>query len=147
MQGPLGEDPTRISTRSSVEDVCRIMEGPLRQKCSRTQCLRTPRRRRCASLRRTYHKSHFYARISPKNKTHRTCMSLEPFYTRIYKNNAAPPRSGHAFCASLHSQNAHGYVTRAIFMRKSHFMREFAGKNNAGGQSTNPDLTSAFHLP
>ena len=90
MQGPLGEDPTRISTRSSVEDVCRIMEGPLRQKCSRTQCLRTPPRRRCASLRRTYHKSHFYARSSPKNKTHRTCMSLEPFYTRIYKKNAAP---------------------------------------------------------
>ena len=68
----------------------------------------------------------------------------------LYENlqeQCRAPRSGHAFCASLRSQNAHGYVTRAIFMRKSHFMREFAGKNNAGGQSTNPDLTPAFHLP
>ena len=31
MQGPLTEDLTRISTRSSVKDMCRITKGPLKR--------------------------------------------------------------------------------------------------------------------
>ena len=33
-QWPLGEDLTRISTRSSDKDLCRIMQGPLRKRIS-----------------------------------------------------------------------------------------------------------------
>ena len=31
MQGPLRKDPSRISTRSSIKDLCRIMPGPSRE--------------------------------------------------------------------------------------------------------------------
>ena len=67
MQGPLREDLTRISTRSSVKDLCSIMQGPLREEFSKistrpvyvrfkmkipqANCLRTPRRTLCVSLR------------------------------------------------------------------------------------------------
>ena len=35
MQGPLREDLTRISTRSSVKDLYSIMQGPLREEFSK----------------------------------------------------------------------------------------------------------------
>ena len=65
MQGPLREDLTRISTRSSVKDLYSIMQGPLREefskistrarscenlqwKCRKPKARKTPPRRFCS---------------------------------------------------------------------------------------------------
>ena len=131
MQGPLTEDFTRISTRSSHKDD-RLCE-PAQSKCTRTsqksrlmgKCSRKMPRPRpattvfCASLRSC--------------EMHMD-MSREPFYARILKENAAPQDRDNRFvractvemlrgkskqnsrgrlCESLRSRNAHGHVTTA----------------------------------
>ena len=80
-KGPFRKDLTRISTRSSVKDLCRIMQQVRRKDFSRTltrarlcESLRTPRRRLCASLRGRNAHGHVqvprkYAKIYSKNAT------------------------------------------------------------------------------
>ena len=86
MQGPLREDLTRISTRSSVKDLYRIMQGPLREEFSRISTR--------ASLRENLHEKR------------RTRVSCQPAQSKCTWTFGA--------CASLCSRNGHGHVTGAI---------------------------------
>ena len=115
MQGHLGEGPTRISTRSSVQDLCKIMWGSLLERNfagspqeptyariyhenSSDQRLRTPLPTVCASLRSQNAHGHLTRAILHENFQEK-CRGPEPRPT---------------FCASLRSRNAHGHVTRTI---------------------------------
>jgi len=80
MRRPLEEGCNRISTRSSVEDLCRIMQRPLREELSRIS-------------KRTQ-----YSRIGNENSPDQELVNLaaqtlrgsqEPLYARILRENAA----------------------------------------------------------
>ena len=135
MQGPLSlrEGLTRISTRSSVKDLYRIMQGPLREEFSRistkgpsmreftmtmprTKSLRTPPRKLCASSRSrnaqwTCHESHFI---------------------REFTGKMPRPKIGPCSLASLRSQTTHGHVTRATL------------RQNLQAKCCAPELTPTF---
>ena len=113
MRGPLREDLTRISTRSSVQDLYRIMQGPLERnlagspqepfmwqftlKMSQGKSLRTPWRGLCASLRSRNAHGHLRRAIS--------CDNLQ--------EKCRAPEVSRTFCASLRSRNALGHLARA----------------------------------
>ena len=118
MQGPLREDLTRISTRSSVKDLYSIMQGPLREEFSKISTravyvrfrmkipqakgLRTLRRTLCVSLRNWHALGHVTRAILREN---------------LQEKNAAP--QSRRLCPSPRSRSAHGH---------SKFMREFSAR-------------------
>ena len=89
MQWPPREDPTRISTRSSVEDLERITQGPLREELSTI----STRARLCENLEGKCHRPR--AREPRGAKVAGACavemhmgISQEQFFSRIYRRNA-----------------------------------------------------------
>ena len=99
MQGPLREDSIRISTRSSHKDLYQIMQGPLRKDVTRIST-RSSRKDNlyCASLCGRNAHGHVTRVI--------LCANLQVKCRR--------PKPRQPFCSSLRSRNAHGHVTRAI---------------------------------
>ena len=128
MQGPLREDFARISTRSTIKDLYRIMHGPLREEFSRISTrarpynenaagslLENPQRGLCEPVQsastRTHHKSHFMREFKgkmpgPKIATH-----------SIYRNNAGGQNRDTQFALAC-GRYAHGHRTRAILCEK-----------------------------
>ena len=64
-------------------------------------------------------------------------MSQEPFCMEIYRKKCRTPIPGTAFCASQRSRNAHGHVTRAMFMK--------IYKENGGCSGDHLDLTPGLN--
>ena len=130
MQGPLREDLTRISTRSSVKDLYRIMQGPLRQEFSRIST-------RARSFVRIHRKNaapqdrdnrfvracaiDMHIDISEKNIFLMREFSGKMPQTKIMQNFKQNSRG--RVCAILHSRNALTWTSH-----KSQFLREFTGK-------------------
>ena len=124
MQGPLREDLTRISTRSSVKGLYRIMQGPRREEfrgsqlrptfCARLRSQNATRTsQRDASRSTKYRACHDTKEVQPKPAKHfaRACaiemhmeISQEPFYTRILRKNAMPKIGTHVFCEPAQSK-------------------------------------------
>ena len=124
MQGPLREDLTRISTRSSVKGLYRIMQGPRREEfrgsqlrptfCARLRSRNATRTsQRDASRSTKYRACHDTKEVQPKPAKHfaRACaiemhmeISQEPFYTRILRKNARPKIGTHVFCEPAQSK-------------------------------------------
>ena len=124
MQGPLREDLTRISTRSSVKGLYRIMQGPRREEfrgsqlrptfCARLRSRNATRTsQRDASRSTKYRACHDTKEVQPKPAKHfvRACavemhmeISQEPFYNRILRKNARPKIGTHVFCEPAQSK-------------------------------------------
>ena len=146
MQGPLREDFARISTRSTIKDLYRIMHGPLREEFSRISTrarpynenaagslLENPQRRLCEPVQsastRTHHKSHFMREFKgkmpgPKIATH-----------SIYRNNAGGQNRDTQFALAC-GRYAHGHRTRQFYARNY--------RQKAGSQIQHPDQAPAF---
>ena len=108
MQGPFREDLlTRISTRSSVKDLYRIMQGPLREEFSRISTR--------ASLRENLQEK------TPDPHFVRACaveMHMDIWQDSVMwelkKCRGPSSHKNRGACASLCSRNGHGHVTGAI---------------------------------
>ena len=143
MQGPLREDLTRISTRSSVKGLYRIMQGPRREEfrgsqlrptfCARLRSRNATRTsQRDASRSTKYRACHDTKEVQPKPAKHfaRACaiemhmeISQEPFYTRILRKNARPKIGTHVFCEPAQSKCTWTCQKSNIIV-----MRKFPGK-------------------
>ena len=149
MQGPLREDFTRISTRSSVENLCRIRQERLREEFRRmSEKARLP----------------VYPRIYKENATdlelenhsaQTLCQpaqvkdnSQEPFYARIYRKNAAL-QDRCAQCVRACEVETHFDKSQGLFARESTGKKrtpKSQGRQYAGDQMEHRDQAPALIL-
>ena len=118
MQGPLREDLTRISTRSSVQGLYRIMQGHLREEVSRISAragLRENLQWKCRRLK--------VSEPAPQTWTQSRQTWTHVARAILCENSEGKCRAqdrDNSFCVSLRNGHGHGHVRRVILCNNWH---------------------------